>query len=92
MAQNADKRHAYTMAHRARKRAAFVESVNRKVVYERDGGVCGVCGLSVAKREMSLDHIRPLSKGGEHSYRNIQLTHGRCNSSKGATFALLAET
>ena len=32
---------------RARRRHAFVESVDRQVVYERDGGVCGVCHCPV---------------------------------------------
>lgn len=30
------------------------------------------------------DHLMPLSKGGESSYRNIVLAHYRCNRTKAA--------
>lgn len=33
----------------------------------------------------TIDHIIPLSKGGLHSWNNIQLAHLSCNSSKGAS-------
>lgn len=33
---------------------------------------------------VSLEHIIPLSRGGEHSYANTALSHLRCNLSKGA--------
>jgi 5-methylcytosine-specific restriction endonuclease McrA len=34
-----------------------------------------------------LDHVIPLSKGGEHSYDNVQVTHPSCNRKKGAKVA-----
>lgn len=33
--------------------------------------------------DVTLDHIVPLSKGGEDSYDNTQATHYRCNKKKG---------
>jgi 5-methylcytosine-specific restriction endonuclease McrA len=30
-----------------------------------------------------LDHVVPLSRGGEHSYANVQVAHPFCNLSKG---------
>lgn len=68
---------------RARERAAFVEAVDRAVLYERDGGVCGICRRAVARRESSVDHIIPLSKGGEHSYANTRIAHLTCNLARG---------
>lgn len=67
---------------RAAKRQAFVEKVDLKAVYERDKGRCGICLKKMVLRGATLDHILPLAKGGEHSYRNIQLAHRSCNSRK----------
>lgn len=74
----------------ARKRNAFVESVSHLKVFERDEWICGICLEDVDPTikfpnplAKSLDHIIPLSKGGEHSYANVQLAHFGCNASKG---------
>ena len=66
---------------RARKRAATIENVSRAVVYERDGGRCHICGKKVGKR-WHLDHLIPLARGGEHSYKNVAVSHPKCNMSK----------
>jgi len=68
---------------RARKRGAFIEAVDPLVVYERDRGVCGICSLQItAGQKWHVDHIVPLSKGGVHSYHNVQLAHAHCNMAK----------
>ena len=41
---------------------------------------CHYCG---AKAELTMDHVHPLSKGGEHSPENIVGACGPCNFSKG---------
>lgn len=38
-----DRQNNYRADRRGRKREAFVESVDRRVVFERDAGVCGEC-------------------------------------------------
>lgn len=75
---------------RTRKKNAFVQKVNRKEVFERDGWICQYCGEPVdpnlnGRHPMmaSLDHIIPISKGGTHEPRNVQLVHFRCNCKKG---------
>lgn len=68
---------------RARKLAAFVENVDVRVVYERDGGICGICLEFVEMEDFHLDHVIPLARGGEHSYANTQTSHGLCNIRKG---------
>ena len=52
---------------------------------------CGICGglisLDDPRNEplgLVFDHIIPVSKGGSHSYSNIQPAHFSCNSQKGA--------
>lgn len=66
---------------RARKLDQFVEEVDPLVVFERDSGVCGICQEKI-DGDFHVDHIIPLSKGGEHSYANVQAAHPRCNCIK----------
>jgi 5-methylcytosine-specific restriction endonuclease McrA len=30
----------------------------------------------------SIDHVRPLSKGGTHEWNNVKLAHRKCNWEK----------
>lgn len=60
-----------------------------KVVYERDKGLCKLCGLPVIRDKFAddywsgtVDHIIPVSKGGSGSMENCQLAHRICNSLK----------
>ncbi len=71
---------------RARKKAQFVEDIDRDVVFEMHGGRCGICkdqGPIIGK--FHVDHIIPLSKGSLHSYVNVQPAHPDCNQRKSAT-------
>lgn len=52
-------------------------------IFKRDRGICGLCKEWVAPRYASIDHVKPLSKGGEHTMNNVQLTHLKCNLRKG---------
>lgn len=77
--------------YRARKLAAFVEDVDRVIVFERDGWVCQICNLPVDRsapprshESPSVDHRIPLSAGGLHAYENCQTAHLICNVRKGA--------
>jgi 5-methylcytosine-specific restriction endonuclease McrA len=69
---------------RARKLGQFVESVDPQRVFERDEGICGICGGEVDREDFHVDHMVPLAKGGKHSYANVQLAHPACNLRKGA--------
>lgn len=83
---------AYTAKHkrRALERQAYVEPVSRGAIMERDKWTCKLCGDRIPKnltghhpKAPSLDHIIPLSKGGEHSRANVQAAHFGCNAAKG---------
>lgn len=52
----------------------------RAAVFERDGNECLKCGT---KEALTIDHIVPLSKGGDNEASNLQTLCHRCNSSKG---------
>lgn len=79
---NRDTLQGYQERRRAHKLAAFVEDVDRKVLYERDEGHCGICYRKVDPKNFHVDHAVPLSKGGEHSYANCQIAHPACNLQK----------
>jgi hypothetical protein len=78
-------------ARRARIRDAFVEHVDPQVVFERDEGVCGICGELAERDCFDVDHVIPLALGGEHSYANSQVAHPPCNRAKGRAIALAAQ-
>lgn len=60
------------------------EDVYLEVLFKRDGGICGICSSPVDDGTSSIDHIVPVSRGGEHSYANTRLAHWLCNSTRGA--------
>lgn len=64
---------------RALLRNAFVEDVDPVVLHERNRGKCGLCGDPVSLELMHVDHVVPLTRGGEHSYANTRPAHPICN-------------
>lgn len=59
-------------------------------VFVRDRWLCWLCGGKVARGRRhpypdapTLDHVVPLSRGGDHSYENVRLAHSRCNVGRG---------
>ena len=72
-------------AHRRRIRLKGqpVEAIDPSVLYERDGGHCGICHKPVAKEAASIDHVLPVSKGGGHTYANTRIAHLTCNVRRG---------
>lgn len=70
--------------------SAYVEDVYRWEIMERDNWTCHLCTKKIPKdveyphpKYGSLDHLVPVSLGGEHSKRNIAAAHLRCNIIKG---------
>jgi len=87
---------------RARLLGAFVEAVHPLVLAERDNWICGICQMPIDPLltypnpgYRSIDHIIPLSRGGEHSYTNTRIAHLSCNNkrrtAKNETFEVAAE-
>ncbi|MCY4107838.1 MAG: DNA methyltransferase [Chloroflexi bacterium] len=48
-----------------------------------DNPPCRGCGRAPGVDYMEVDHIIPRSRGGEHTWGNVQLLCGPCNRSKG---------
>lgn len=53
----------------------------RTKVYERDNYTCQECG---ARKNLTVDHVVPESKGGETTADNLRTLCRSCNSRKGA--------
>lgn len=80
-------------AHRKRARyyGVYYEYVNIKKVFDQDGWKCKECGVRVKQyndmakhtNRATLGHIIPLSKGGSHTYANVQCECWKCNTLKG---------
>jgi 5-methylcytosine-specific restriction endonuclease McrA len=63
-------------------------------VHSRDEWTCQLCWQPIDPKVVwpdpmsaSVDHIVPLSRGGQHSMINVQSAHLGCNSGKGDRLA-----
>lgn len=61
-----------------------VTPAQRREAYERQGGICPVCGQHFEIAEMEADHITPWSKGGKTNVANCQMLCRADNRLKGA--------
>lgn len=50
----------------------------------RDRFECQYCSTRVNMKHVTMDHVVPISKGGETSWENIVASCGPCNSRKGS--------
>lgn len=60
---------------------AFDDNMRREV-YEKQNGICKVCGQHFEINEMEADHITPWSKGGRTVAENCQMLCKECNRRK----------
>jgi hypothetical protein len=63
----------------------WIRQEKRLAIYLRDGMACVWCGVSVEEEViLSLDHLKPSSKGGSNKETNLVTSCHRCNSSRGS--------
>jgi 5-methylcytosine-specific restriction endonuclease McrA len=55
----------------------------RKNIYFRDRNRCQYCGQKFAPKELNLDHVVPLSRGGKSTWDNVVCCCFACNHRKG---------
>jgi len=60
-----------------------VSKKSREEVFERDNYRCLHCGTD---QDLTIDHIRPLSKGGKNKKGNMQTLCKQCNLIKADKF------
>jgi len=54
--------------------------VNRKRIFKRDGNICQYCD---SKKNLTIDHVIPRSRGGKNTWKNMVTCCYRCNLNKG---------
>jgi 5-methylcytosine-specific restriction endonuclease McrA len=71
--------------------------ITLELLFKKDDGVCYLCGKQCDWNDVdadgnaqgnypSIDHVRPLSKGGTHTWNNVRLACRSCNNAKGSRF------
>lgn len=73
----------------------YINNSTRKKIFERDGGICQICGCETRffnaaydtpfdrkPKAGSIDHILPVSLGGDNSESNLRWTCRSCNCSR----------
>ncbi|MDK2866232.1 MAG: hypothetical protein PWP51_858 [Clostridiales bacterium] len=58
------------------------KEIEKKYVYERDLGICFICGKPVKRNKMTLDHYYPKSMGGSTEVFNLVCCCKQCNRLK----------
>lgn len=72
--------------------AHFDPTITRRAVLDRDGWVCWVCDDVIPdilwenslfqSQYGTIDHVRMVSEGGDHSWDNVRAAHLYCNSKR----------
>lgn len=57
--------------------------VSRRTVLSRDNYTCQYCGDQPGKDGLTIDHVLPRSRGGDHIWENVVTACGPCNHRKG---------
>lgn len=88
---NKCKYRAAYLGRRGRRANAPRGSYSLRDITTRDGWGCSICGDGVDRTLVypdplcaSVDHVVPLSRGGEDTLANVALAHLVCNQRKGA--------
>jgi 5-methylcytosine-specific restriction endonuclease McrA len=57
--------------------------LSRKGIFIRDNHTCYICGRQLSASSLTLDHMKPSSRGGTHDWLNLVTCCKRCNGDKG---------
>lgn len=55
---------------------------NRTGVFRRDQYMCQYCSTALTPAKLTIDHIKPKTRGGENSWRNCVTACFTCNNKK----------
>jgi hypothetical protein len=61
----------------------YVPPLNNKTLFRRDSNLCLYCGQQHPVRDLTRDHVQPLSKRGTDTWNNVVTACRRCNNHKG---------
>jgi 5-methylcytosine-specific restriction endonuclease McrA len=76
--------------HAAKRRAdsRAQKAIRRAAIYQRDHGICHICGDAIAWEYFEIDHVIPRSRGGSDDEENLKASHRRCNRHKAARLTM----
>ena len=87
--QREHKKNKYKYLERARKRRALKRNAEHdnympwlKEIKSKRKFICYWCGKKVATNRLHVDHIIPLSKGGNDTWDNVCASCDKCNMAK----------
>lgn len=60
----------------------YVPPLSNRTLFQRDGHICLYCGGRFSERQLSRDHVRPVSQGGKDRWNNVVTACVRCNNFK----------
>lgn len=66
----------------AKARNKYVPPLNNPALFKRDAHLCLYCGERFSARELSRDHVTPLSQNGVDDWNNVVTACKRCNNHK----------
>jgi 5-methylcytosine-specific restriction endonuclease McrA len=52
-------------------------------LFARDRHICAYCGNHYAEADLTVEHIVPVSRGGQHTWTNVVTACRSCNTRKG---------
>lgn len=58
--------------------------LSRENIFLRDHYQCQYCGVDFSYKELTLDHVMPISRGGPKSWKNLVTACHKCNHKKGS--------
>lgn len=64
-------------------RQRLVPPLTNRALFVRDNNLCLYCGQEFSGRELTRDHIVPVSRGGKDKWTNVVAACRRCNQHKG---------
>ena len=62
----------------------IVLPVTRRGILSRDNYTCQYCGAMPSRRELTIDHVLPRSRGGKTTWENVVTACQKCNGRKGS--------
>jgi 5-methylcytosine-specific restriction endonuclease McrA len=68
---------------RAFVRDKYVPPLNNRTLFKRDANLCLYCAMRYPTRDLTRDHITPISQGGRDAWNNVATACRRCNNYKG---------
>jgi 5-methylcytosine-specific restriction endonuclease McrA len=61
------------------------QNLHKTIARQLHGQVpCWVCSQHVLREDATLEHIQPLSSGGNSHAENLAISHGTCNAGRHA--------